>query len=280
VRAVAVVVAMLVAVAVACLRTVSYECSDDSFCQRAGVQGTCEATSYCSFPDPACPDGKRYASVGPNAGQCVGSGGGAFRVGGVASGVSGSGLVLADNGSDMLPVGSNGPFTFMRHVATGATYAVTVVTPPPTTTCTVGNGSGTMGSADVSNVTVSCSVTGTPGITCGSAFCSPLATELCCHNKTDTTGSCQQVGSSCAAGSAQQSCDDSGDCGGLPNICCVHLNSSGSIKNPITCVAGSASCTASGTDTVDFLCDPAAATPCPGSMSCVADATHGWHRCQ
>ncbi|MCK7593461.1 fibronectin type III domain-containing protein, partial [Pseudomarimonas salicorniae] len=82
-----------------------------------------------------------------------------YTVGGTLSGLSGSGLVLRNNGGDDLGLGSNGSFVFSAPVASGATYAVTVHTQPgsPTQTCTVANGSGTVSSADITHVEVTCS---------------------------------------------------------------------------------------------------------------------------
>ena len=79
-----------------------------------------------------------------------------FTVGGTVSGLSGT-VVLQDNGADNLTVTANGTFTFATALAPDAAYAVTVKTSPAGQTCTVANGSGTMGSANVTNVAVSCS---------------------------------------------------------------------------------------------------------------------------
>ena len=78
-----------------------------------------------------------------------------FTVGGTVSGLSGT-VVLQDNGGDNLSVTANGSFTFATSLASGAAYSVTVKTNPSGQTCTVTNGSGTMGSANVTNVAVSC----------------------------------------------------------------------------------------------------------------------------
>ena len=59
-------------------------------------------------------------------------------------GLSGT-VVLQDNGGDNLTVTANGAFTFATKLATGAGYAVTVKTNPAGQTCTVANGSGTIG---------------------------------------------------------------------------------------------------------------------------------------
>ena len=79
-------------------------------------------------------------------------------IGGTVAGLSGTGLVLQNNGGDSLTITGNGAFTFKTAV-TGPTdaYAVTVLTQPtnPLQICTVTNGSGTA-TADVSNVAVNC----------------------------------------------------------------------------------------------------------------------------
>jgi hypothetical protein len=79
-----------------------------------------------------------------------------FTVGGTVAGLSGAGLVLQNNGGNNLSVGSGGNFTFTSGVASGGTYNVTVLTQPAHQTCTVSNGSGTVASANVTNVAVTC----------------------------------------------------------------------------------------------------------------------------
>ncbi|MBL7481763.1 hypothetical protein [Legionella bononiensis] len=87
----------------------------------------------------------------------------AYTVGGTVTGLSGT-VVLQNNLMDDLSISSNGAFTFPIPVAQGATYSVTVLTPPLAQTCTLTNESGTMGSANVTNVGVSC-VTNTTTLT-------------------------------------------------------------------------------------------------------------------
>lgn len=77
-------------------------------------------------------------------------------IGGTVSGLSGSAVVLQNNGGDNLTVNANGQFTFATPLAQGATYAVTVLTQPTNRTCTVTNGSGTVGATDVITVVVTC----------------------------------------------------------------------------------------------------------------------------
>jgi DNA-binding beta-propeller fold protein YncE len=81
-----------------------------------------------------------------------------YNVGGNVSGLKGSGLVLQDNGGDNLAVQSNGSFAFTTPLATGAAYAVTVLTQPsnPSQTCMVTSSGRTVASSNVTNVSVVC----------------------------------------------------------------------------------------------------------------------------
>jgi hypothetical protein len=81
-------------------------------------------------------------------------------VGGALAGlVAGLSVTLDDNGGSGLVLSSNGSFEFGTTLATGTTYDVTVATQPVGETCTVTNGSGTVGSGDVTNISVACVVT-------------------------------------------------------------------------------------------------------------------------
>ncbi|MGH8189614.1 MAG: hypothetical protein ACREUC_23870, partial [Steroidobacteraceae bacterium] len=87
---------------------------------------------------------------------------GAFAIRGTVSGLLGTGLVLQNNGADDLAINADGSFGFATAVLAGRNYNVTVLTQPsnPSQSCTVTNASGTVGSADVTDVAVTC-VTGT-----------------------------------------------------------------------------------------------------------------------
>jgi hypothetical protein len=76
----------------------------------------------------------------------------------MVSGLSGSGLVLADNGSDHLSVHADGSFTFPTSMPPGSSYSVTVAAQPtnPFQVCRVNGGSGMIRAADVTDVAVSC----------------------------------------------------------------------------------------------------------------------------
>ncbi len=88
---------------------------------------------------------------------------GSYTVGGTVSGLAGTGLALKLNGGAALPITANGSFTFPAALPGGSAYAVSVAAQPinPAQVCTVSNGSGTIGSSNVTNVQVNC-VTGTP----------------------------------------------------------------------------------------------------------------------
>ena len=80
-----------------------------------------------------------------------------FNLGGVVTGLSGSGLLLA-NGSDLIPLTANGTFTFATQLQSGARYQVAVLVQPssPLQTCAVIDGAGAMGTGNVTNVFVNC----------------------------------------------------------------------------------------------------------------------------
>src|ERR1700691_2152102 len=78
-------------------------------------------------------------------------------VGGTVSGLaSGESVVLENNGGDPQTISQGGPFVFSVSASNGS-YSITVATPPPGQTCTVAGGSGTVGSANVANIVVTCS---------------------------------------------------------------------------------------------------------------------------
>ena len=81
---------------------------------------------------------------------------GRFTVGGVVSGLTGTGLVLTNNGADNLAVNANGPFTFNTTSPVGAVFSVAVATQPAGQVCTVGGGSGYLTNVNYGGVTVAC----------------------------------------------------------------------------------------------------------------------------
>ncbi len=81
-----------------------------------------------------------------------------YTVGGTVSGLAaGRQVTLRNNGANPTNVTANGAFTFSTRVTYDGSYAVTVGTQPIGQTCTVSNGSGSGVTANVTNVTVTCS---------------------------------------------------------------------------------------------------------------------------
>jgi N-acetylneuraminic acid mutarotase len=95
-------------------------------------------------------------------GGCGGGGssgpGPTYNIGVTVAGLAGAGLVLALNGSSPLTIADNGSATFSSTLSAGARYAVTVTSQPsaPTQLCTVANGTGTVNTDGVHNITVTC----------------------------------------------------------------------------------------------------------------------------
>jgi 6-phosphogluconolactonase len=82
-----------------------------------------------------------------------------YSIGGTVTGLTGSGLLLQTNAGDVVPVPKAGAFLFTNQLVSGAAYTVTVKTQPstPAQNCAVTNGSGTVGTANVTTVAVACS---------------------------------------------------------------------------------------------------------------------------
>ena len=79
-----------------------------------------------------------------------------YTIGGNLAGLTTTGLVLA-NGSDTLAPAANATtFTFAKTVASGTTYAVTVQTQPSSATCSVNSSSGSVGTMNVTSVSITC----------------------------------------------------------------------------------------------------------------------------
>jgi hypothetical protein len=82
----------------------------------------------------------------------------AFSLSGTVTGLTADGLVLTNGstGGTVTLAKTATEFMMPASVLYGQTYGVTVLTQPTGQTCTVANGVGTMGDADVKNITVSC----------------------------------------------------------------------------------------------------------------------------
>lgn len=86
--------------------------------------------------------------------------GNSSTLGGTISGLTGRGLTLASGGQTVVLPAAATTFTFATPVASGSNYAVTVQQQPTVQTCSVTNGSGTMGAGPVTSVSISCTAAG------------------------------------------------------------------------------------------------------------------------
>ena len=65
-------------------------------------------------------------------------------------------LTLQNSNGTLLNVATDGSFAFETPMVSSALYNVTVAVPPQTQTCSVANGSGTVGSASITDVIIAC----------------------------------------------------------------------------------------------------------------------------
>ena len=81
-----------------------------------------------------------------------------FTVGGSVNGLTGTGLVLQNNGEDDLPVVANGVFVFPTAIYDGSGYDIAVLAKPDGSEemCSIANGNGTVSGSNVSDVSVTC----------------------------------------------------------------------------------------------------------------------------
>lgn len=95
-----------------------------------------------------------------------------YSIGGSVSGLSGTGLVIQNNGADNINIPGNGNFTFANLLSSNSSYSVSILTNPvsPTQNCTVANGTGTITNANITNVSISCSTSNTNLVYTGSPF--------------------------------------------------------------------------------------------------------------
>ena len=94
------------------------------------------------------------------AGEYGGTSTNAYTLGGTVAGLSGNGLVLEMNDGSDQPVETNGAFAFPGSLASGTAYSISIKHQPAVRReiCTVTNGSGVVGTNDISNVSVNCTI--------------------------------------------------------------------------------------------------------------------------
>jgi uncharacterized repeat protein (TIGR03803 family) len=77
-------------------------------------------------------------------------------VGGSVTGLTASGLELKNGSSTVTLDAGATSFMFSQALATGTNYSLSVASSPAATSCSIQNGSGTIGNQDVKNIVVSC----------------------------------------------------------------------------------------------------------------------------
>ncbi len=189
-------------------------------------------------------------------------------IGGTVSGLLGTGLVLQNNLSDELQIEMDGPFIFPNKLQSASSFEVTTKTQPSSGgPCVVSGGTGVVGNANVTNVSVQCSGPGgNQGILCDNQYCA-LGTECCSLNGTYTCAD------KCSGASVNAiKCDSAADCQtGL--VCCGVITAD--VINSIYC-STSAQCTAPKA----YFCDPTLADPCPQGGTCTSTTLPpGYYRC-
>lgn len=100
------------------------------------------ALTACGGGDPTSPPGTPSAK---------------YALTGTVSGLTGAGLVLSVNGTPVAVGGGATNVVLGAGFATGAAYTITVAAQPAGQICSVAAGSGTIASADVANIVVTCS---------------------------------------------------------------------------------------------------------------------------
>ena len=79
-----------------------------------------------------------------------------YTLGGSISGLTASGLILANGSSQISPLANSTKFVFPATVGDGSIYTVNVTQNPPGLACSVGNAVGTMGSSNNDTLIVTC----------------------------------------------------------------------------------------------------------------------------
>ena len=128
-----------------------------------------------------------------------------YTIGGTVSGLTGTGLVLQNNGGNNLPISANGSFKFTAAVASGAAYKVAVLSQPTGQNCTVANGTGTA-NGNVTNIQVACSNLPPTTYTIGGTVSGLTGTGWSCRTMAATTCRSAQT----APSPSQHSCQRRG----------------------------------------------------------------------
>lgn len=121
------------------------------------------ATTGCGGTGSSGSAGMQFSNVARAGSPTGGSANGppsTYTVSATVTGLTGEGLVIELNGGQDQMVAADGTVAFPTGLMDGTAYVVTVKTQPATRReiCGVGNGSGTISQANVSNVAITCSI--------------------------------------------------------------------------------------------------------------------------
>ena len=111
----------------------------------------------------------------------------AYSIGGSVSGLNDT-LILQNNAGDDLSINASGSFSFATSLEGGAVYDVDIESQPANYSCTVSNGSGVVGSTNVTNINVACSVRNIALSNLGITTNSPSIVVMPIHVSDKTTG--------------------------------------------------------------------------------------------
>ena len=116
------------------------------------------AITGCGGGSDAVPPGTPAPTDPGSGGDGNGSDAQTYAIGGSVTGLTGSGLVIGNNGTDQLTIEAPGAFAFATDLADGEVYEVSIVVQPtgPENVCVVENGSGVVAGADVDDVIIHC----------------------------------------------------------------------------------------------------------------------------
>jgi hypothetical protein len=81
-----------------------------------------------------------------------------YTIGGSVSGLTGSGLILRNNGGNDLAINSDGTFAFSTALTSSSAYSVVTQTQPknPVQTCAIVRGAGTTATSNITDIAVTC----------------------------------------------------------------------------------------------------------------------------
>lgn len=164
-----------------CSATESFVCDADVQCVTSSAVGRCEPDGLCSFPDEACPSGRRYGKLGgEHAGECVEAGSSDSDTDPGATSVVPEGTEGTAGPGD----GSSGP-----SVTSTSTTTSTSSTSTTSTSSTTGPDPETTGTTDPDpygpcKTDVDCAVAGSsclPALSGGSVCSPPCDVEPCSY---------------------------------------------------------------------------------------------------